>query len=44
MIIFESIISTFMASVIFRGRCGSSKKWLELKIEPPLAKLACLNR
>ncbi len=45
-IIFESIwinCDTFIASIIYRGCWGSSKNWLELKIEPLLANLACLN-
>ncbi len=33
-IIFESILTTLMASIVFRGNCGSSKNQLELKIEP----------
>ncbi len=32
MIIFVSILATFKASVVFRGRWGSSKNWLKLKI------------
>jgi hypothetical protein len=44
MIIFESILTTFIASEIFRGPCGSKENWLELKIEPIWANLACLNR
>ncbi len=44
MIIFESIFTTFIASVVFRGPWNSGKNWLELKIEPPFANLACLNR
>ncbi len=39
MIIFESILSTFIAMVLF-----SSKNWLKLKIKLPLVNLACLNR
>jgi hypothetical protein len=39
MIIFESILTTFKASVIFRGQ--SCKNWLGLKTEQPLANLAC---
>jgi hypothetical protein len=35
MIIFELILTTFMASIIFRGRWGSSRNVLELKIDPP---------
>ena len=35
MIIFESILNTFITRVVFRGGWGSSENWLELKIEPP---------
>jgi hypothetical protein len=35
MIIFESVLTIFIASVALRGAWDSSKKWLELKIEPP---------
>jgi hypothetical protein len=35
MIIFESILTTFIGTVIFNDHCGSGKIWLELKIEPP---------
>jgi hypothetical protein len=35
MIIFESILTSFIESVIFRGPWGSTKNWLKLKIEPP---------
>ncbi len=41
---FESIFTTFEASFIFWGSLGSNKNLLELKIEPPLADLDCLNR
>jgi hypothetical protein len=34
MIIFKSILSTFVVDCNFKGRWGSSKNWLELKIEP----------
>jgi hypothetical protein len=44
MIIFQSMLTTFTASVVFRGSWGSIEMWLELKIEPPLANLACLNQ
>jgi hypothetical protein len=44
MIILESILTTFIASVIFRGHWGSSKNLLDLKINPHLANTACLNR
>ncbi len=43
-IIFESFLTTLMASVVFIGGWGSRKKWLELKIERPQANLACLNQ
>jgi hypothetical protein len=42
-IIFESIFTTLEASFIFRNSWGSIKNWLQLKIEPPLSNLACLN-
>jgi len=41
MIIFESILTTFISSIIFRGTWGSSVNRLEPKIEPPQADLAC---
>jgi hypothetical protein len=44
MIIFQSILTAFIASVAFRGGWGSSETWLELKIEPPKAIAACLNQ
>jgi hypothetical protein len=40
---FESILTTFEASFIFRGSWGIIKNWLKLQIEPPLADLALLN-
>ncbi len=43
MIIFETTLTTIEASFIFWGTWGSIKNWLELKIEPPLADLACLK-
>ncbi len=44
MIIFESIWTTFIASVVYKDSWGiSKKKWLELKIEHPQANLDCLN-
>ncbi len=43
LLIFGSILTTFDASFIFWGSWGSIKNWLELKIEPSLANLACLN-
>ncbi len=44
MIIFESILTTFVERVVFRDHLGSAKNWLELKIEPPLANLAKLPK
>ncbi len=38
---FESILTTLEANYIF---WGSRQNWLELKVEPPLSILACLNR
>ncbi len=35
MIIFESILSTFKASIVSRGSCGGSIDWMEPKIKPP---------
>ena len=35
MFIFESILTTFEASVIFSGSQGSSGNWLEPKTKPP---------
>jgi hypothetical protein len=35
MVIFESILTSFIESVIFRAPWGSTKNWLKLKIEPP---------
>ncbi len=44
MIIFESTLTTFEASFIFEAAgTDSSNNWLELKIEPALLNLACLN-
>jgi hypothetical protein len=43
MIIFESTLTTFKASFIFRGSWGSIKNWLKLKIKPQMADLALLN-
>ncbi len=42
-IIFESILTNFIVSVVSRGHRVSKENWLELKIEPPSAYLACLN-
>jgi hypothetical protein len=33
LIIFDSFLTTFIASVSFRGRWGNSKNWLDSKIE-----------
>jgi hypothetical protein len=35
MIIFESILSTFELSIIFRGSLGSGVNWLKLETKPP---------
>ncbi len=35
MIIFESVLTTFITSIIFRGRWDSSENKLELKIDSP---------
>jgi hypothetical protein len=43
MTIFESVLTTFTASVVFRDSWVSRKNWLELKIEPQSVNLACLN-
>ena len=43
MIIFESILTTFEASVIFQGSWGSSKNWLEPETVPPKENLTCPN-
>ncbi len=40
----ELILTTLEATAIFWGSWGSSKNQLELKIEPELTNLACLNR
>jgi hypothetical protein len=40
---FDMILTTLEASFILLGSWSSSKNWLELKIEPPLSNLACLN-
>ncbi len=44
MIIFKSILTTFKAYTIFRGRWGCSKNLLDLKVKPLLANLACPNQ
>jgi len=43
MIIFESILTFFKSSFILRGSWGNCENWLEPKIEPPSANLACPN-
>ncbi len=43
MIIFESILTTFKASVVFEGFCSSDKNWLKPKNEPTFTNLACPN-
>ena len=43
MIIFKSILTTFEASVIFRGSWGSIENWLKPKTKPPYAISACPN-
>ncbi len=42
-IIFESILTTFKLSLIFRGSWDCSINWLEPKTKPPKAKLAFPN-
>jgi hypothetical protein len=34
-IIFKSILTTFIASIVSRGDWGRSKNWLKLKTRPP---------
>ena len=36
MIIFQLVLTTFEASIIFSGRWGSSGNWLKPKTKPPL--------
>jgi len=43
MIIFETFLTTFKLSIVFRDSWGSSVNWLEPKIELPSANLACPN-
>ncbi len=43
MIVFESILTTFQSSIIFRGSWGNSENWFEPKIGPQYANLACQN-
>ncbi len=43
MIIFESILTFFKLSVVFRGSWGSCVNWLEPKIDPPSVNLVCPN-
>jgi hypothetical protein len=40
MIIFEPILTTIIARIAALFRWGSSKNWLELKIEPQKSKLS----
>ncbi len=40
MIIFKSILTTLIASIIFRSRWGSSKNWLKLKIWTTIIKFS----
>jgi len=35
MIIFESNLTTFKLSIVFRGSLNSSENWLEPKTKPP---------
>jgi hypothetical protein len=45
MIIFKSILSTFETNFIFEAAGAVAKTgWRELKIEQPLANLACPNQ
>jgi len=43
MIKFEFILTLFKSSTVFRGSRGSCVNWIEPKIEPPSANLACPN-
>ena len=43
MIIFELILTTFVASVIFWGSWDNSENWLKLKLKPLFAILAFPN-
>jgi len=43
MTIIESILTLLKSSVVFKGSWGSCVNWLEPKIEPPSANLACPN-
>ncbi len=44
LIIFKSILTTFIVRVVLRGHSGNGENWHVLKIEPPQASTACLNR
>ncbi len=44
MIIFESILTTFIASIANKDRWDNIENWLELKIKAPKANLAYLYR
>ncbi len=41
---FESILTPFGANFIFCDSWDRSENWIELKIEPTLANLVCLNQ
>jgi len=43
MIISESIFTAFKSSIVSRGTWGSRVNWLEPKIDPLSADLACQN-
>jgi len=43
MIIYDSILTTFKSSIVFRCSSDSSDNWLESKIEPPSGNLAWPN-
>jgi len=43
MIIFESIVTTFELSSVFRGSWGNIENWLESKNKPPSGNIACPN-
>jgi len=43
LLIFESILTTFKLSIIFRGSWGSINNWLEPKIKPLSGNFACPN-
>jgi len=43
LLIFESILTSFKLSIIFRGNWGSIENWLKPMTKPPLGNLACPN-